>query len=338
MAEEERKNEEAPKDRKSDTSRIELSEAEAPEAGDTSREPVSISQVLGRSGNKPPPTPDSGETAHIVLKDEGAGEGVREKADETSTVEPPSATARIQLKDQGAGEGAREKQDETSRVDDDSTTSRIKLEEKASEDEAERTGELGKDSTVRVDLTEVMARAGATSPSKPEADDRESTARIEAKDDAATTAPPPRTVRLKRPSDLPRPVSVGSDDKAPPKTVVLKKPGTDESKQSTSRIAVPDSAIESAPPSSRKTIRIKRSAAPSSPKTLTIARPSRSAAPTLPGDADETLRELEAEVRGEPGVAFSILAIAALLVFCVLVYVLAAQTIAPDLPFPGRLS
>ena len=305
---EERKNDEAPPGDKSDTSRIDLSEAQTADENREAGEPMSVRQVLGRPAAGEPP--DGGEeakdaTAHINLQ----GDAEPERS------APKSSTSRIDLNE------AKPPPDETAAV--------------------------SKDSTVRVDLTAVMARAGVASPEAKKKDeddgdaaDSGSTARIAVAEAAAAAPPsstPPRTVRLKRPSDMPKTVSVPRPD-APPKTVMLKKPGAEsDGKESTSRIAVPDGAIDSAPPSSRKTIRIKRSSAPSSAKTLTIARPARTAAPTLPGSADETLRELEAEIRDEPGTAFGIVAIAALLVLGVLVYVLAAQTVAPDLPFPGRM-
>jgi cobalamin biosynthesis Mg chelatase CobN len=98
-------------------------------------------------------------------------------------------------------------------------------------------------------------------------------------------------------------------------------------KSETARIDLPATTSER-PATRPKTIRIKRPEAAAVKKPLTITRPSVESAATDVGATSE-----EESV----GTIFSALAVAALLVVCVLIYVLAAQTFAPDLPFPGRV-
>lgn len=185
--------------------------------------------------------------------------------------------------------------------------------------------------------------------------------------------PPPKTVRLQRPAAAPKTVVLkrpeapaegvapktvvlkrpeAPGEPAAPKTVVLKKPGEEqaEGKGTTARISVPEAALEAAPPTQRKTIRIKRveGGAPSSAARLQIAR----AAPKVEAEvapeappAEAAAKEQIYEALGvkekvapdEPGAFFGIMAIAAALILGALIYVLAAQTIAPTLSFPGKI-
>lgn len=165
-----------------------------------------------------------------------------------------------------------------------------------------------------------------------------------------TGAPPPKTVRLTRPSAampktvvLKRPEPAGAE----PKTVVLKRPDERvEEKGATARIAIPEAALEAAaPPSQRKTIRIKRAgpagAAPSeapAPATgLRIARAAPTEGATAVEEIEEALGVPAKEASLEPGTVFAILSIAATLILGVLVYVLLQQTYFPDWSWPGKL-
>lgn len=137
-----------------------------------------------------------------------------------------------------------------------------------------------------------------------------------------------------------------------PKTIQVKKPlakqgeslitpstpspeSVSEAKKSeTARIDLPPEGADR-PATRPKTIRIKRPDGTSGRKPLMIARPADEV-----GVASAVAAPLADTIHIEedgPGTAFAILALVALLVACVVVYVLAAQTIAPTLPFPGRL-
>ncbi len=263
------------------------------------------------------------------------------------------------------------------------STSRISLDSALSETDA--LTDVAKDATVRVDLTAIQGGAGAKASTIPDAQKNRTaririeeptapasdTAHIElagapASDTAHISlpsggaeetshislagiptppAPPPKTIRLQRPTTLPKtvvlPRPAAETAGAPPKTVVLKRPEEEgeTGKGATARITVPEGIAQAGPATQRKTIRIKRpdSAPVSGGKTLVIARPTRPASVTLPTSAQEQAEEIAREMEGErePGVAFSLLALAATLVAAALVYILAAQTIAPNLPVPG---
>lgn len=142
------------------------------------------------------------------------------------------------------------------------------------------------------------------------------------------TPPPvtakPKTIQVKKPLARPEPTITTS---APSPEAV-----SEAKKSETARIDLPPEGNDR-PATRPKTIRIKRPDGSSGRKALTIARPS----------GEENLitspvgNEFVASQEEEAGTLFSVLALAALLVACVVVYVLAAQTIAPTLPFPGRL-
>ncbi|MDZ4198067.1 MAG: hypothetical protein U1E27_02145, partial [Kiritimatiellia bacterium] len=141
----------------------------------------------------------------------------------------------------------------------------------------------------------------------------------------------PKTVILKRPGET-----------TVPQTITLQRPDAEEttsesSKGATARISVPESAMAATPSSQRKTIMIRRPGAggpASSARTLTLNRPAASVqAPRE--DLDEILQSLQTD---EPGPVYSILALVAVLLLAALLYVLAAQTIAPTLPVQGRIA
>jgi hypothetical protein len=312
---------------KSDTSRIDLADAEVPKPGAPTSEPLTIKEAL-RSGEAPPkaiPVPPT-----TVVKAVPAGG-------------PKTSTSRISLD--------------------------------AAKTETSALG-AAKDSTVRVDLTGIYEREGISPPGgarpgaparirveeTPEVPSSDETSHIRLDESGQATAdetshivlpggppppPPPKTVRLQRPSTLPKTVVLpkpgAAAPAAPPKTVVLKRPDeeAEATKGTTSRITIPEGAAEPGPTTQRKTIRIKRpgAGAPTGGKTLVIARPSKPAPMTLPASAREQAEEIAREMEPDegPGVLFALLTLAAVLVAAVLVYVLAAQTVAPSLPFPGRL-
>jgi cobalamin biosynthesis Mg chelatase CobN len=136
----------------------------------------------------------------------------------------------------------------------------------------------------------------------------------------------PKTIQVKKP--VGRPADSINTAPAPAAEAV-----SEAKKSETARIDLPPDAGDR-PATRPKTIRIKRPDGTTARKALTIARPSEEEAPALAAASASMEATDEAD---QPGVVFSILALVALVVACVLVYVLAAQTFAPNLPFPGRL-
>lgn len=142
------------------------------------------------------------------------------------------------------------------------------------------------------------------------------------------TPPPaakPKTIQVKKPVAKPNESLITPATPTPEAVIEAKK-------SETARIDLPPESADR-PATRPKTIRIKRPDGTTGRKSLTIARPAGEevsvAATITPGFA-------AAEEEGA-GTVFSILALVALVVACVVVYVLAAQTIAPTLPWPGRL-
>lgn len=134
----------------------------------------------------------------------------------------------------------------------------------------------------------------------------------------------PKTIQVKKPAMRPGEPSLAA---TPPAEETV----SEAKKSETARIDLPPDVGER-PATRPKTIRIKRPDGTTARKALTIARPSEEEAPVALGAA------VGAEAgEEEPGTVYSVLALVALLVTCVLLYVLAAQSFAPDLPFPGRL-
>ena len=144
---------------------------------------------------------------------------------------------------------------------------------------------------------------------------------------AAPAAPMgrPKTIQMKRPAAAP-----GESIIVSPETTAN---ATEQARKSeTARIDL--SAEELDRPATRpKTIRIKRPDGTSGRKALTIARAEESETAEA---TEQTIEELTSSEE-TPGTLVSIVAIAALLVACVLLYVLLSQTLAPTLPFPGRI-
>jgi hypothetical protein len=233
--------------------------------------------------------------------------------------------------------------------------------------------DLEKSSTVRVDLTGMVgtdqSSAYATAPiAAPGIDSvtadasKNLTARISIEPAKSETsfipppaagipdqtspvvgAPPPKTVRLTRPAVAPKTVVLKRPEAQgdTPKTVVLKRPDEAmEEKGATARITVPEAAMEAAPSSQRKTIRIKRGEGAATPAPsgsgLRIARPAPEAESAIATELKQALG-VTPQKSLEPGVFFAILAIAASLTLGVLVYVLLAQTYFPDWSWPGKI-
>ena len=145
----------------------------------------------------------------------------------------------------------------------------------------------------------------------------------------------PKTIRIKRPDGAAATGPVALPAEAPPPAI---EPITMEARKSeTARIEMPEGAVEQAP-TRRKTIRIKRPDGGGEGRPLTISAPSPAIARTRPMELEEAGGEAEEE--GESAL-FAVLALAAVLMACVLVYVLAAQVgtveslAAPNVPFPG---
>jgi hypothetical protein len=200
-----------------------------------------------------------------------------------------------------------------------------------------------KKQTARVDLGSTVIAA----PSPQEA--KKTTARIELGDAIGIGKPAPepvapgaraipRTVRIKQP-EMPPTVSL---KKAPvPVPTGVPAAAGEVRKSETARIELPPETIVEQPVTRRKTIRIKRPGAegdevPATRAPMVIARE----AGEVPGELPPTLPGMKMPMMAEadePGAIFTICAIAALLIVSVLIYVLTAQTFAPDLPFPGKV-
>jgi hypothetical protein len=179
---------------------------------------------------------------------------------------------------------------------------------------------------------------------------KKTTARIELGDALGTAKAPPPESGVASAHQIPRTVRIKQPDAQP--TVVARKvpeiiSSTDTRKSETARIELPPETIVDHPVTRRKTIRIKRPGADGEAPTVTRAPITPPRAPTVvsgkPAAALEPEPAAEAEfsvpevVEEEAGLLATLCAIAALVVASVLVYVLAAQTIAPNLPFPGKV-
>lgn len=200
---------------------------------------------------------------------------------------------------------------------------------------------IAKKQTARVDLAATVVAMPAGQEAK------KTTARIELGDaigigkPAAEPVAPgsrqiPRTVRIKQP-EMPPTISL----KKPPAPVPVgtPSPAGEVRKSETARIELPPETIVEQPVTRRKTIRIKRPGAEGdevpAPHPITVSREASES--ELPPALSKAERSEAGDTADEPGIVFTLCAIAALLVFSVLVYVLFAQTFAPNLPFPGKV-
>lgn len=337
---------------KTDTSRIDLADAEAPPPRIAPHETLNIKDVV-KGAPVPPKAVPAKPVTTVAKAIPTAGPktstsriSLDAALTETSAMDEASkdATVRVDLTAIQAREAAR-----TGGVIPDAQknrTARIRIEEPAPDAGDTAHIALGSDTT-HITLGEGQAASLADTDHIATGERADETTHIRLP--GAEPPPPPKTIRIARPAALPKTVVLPRPDAAdapptstPPKTVALKRPGVDgeEEKGSTSRIAVPEGIVQAGPVTQRKTIRIKRPDSPASGgKTLVIARPARAASVKLPASAQEQVEEVVRELKQDemPGAAYAILAIAATIVAAALVYVLAAQAIAPNLPMPGRL-
>lgn len=138
-----------------------------------------------------------------------------------------------------------------------------------------------------------------------------------------TAAGKPKTISIKRPTAAAAPAILPAD-----------KAVADAKKSETARIDLPADVGGERPATRPKTIRIKRPDGTSARKALTIARPEESA--STPDQRPLSIEGIEGEEE-ETGILFSALTLVATILVSILLYVLAAQSIAPNLPWPGRI-
>jgi len=189
--------------------------------------------------------------------------------------------------------------------------------------------DAAKKQTARIDLQEVLGgdedifkrRTAILDPSKIQ---------------AAEAASVPKTIRIKRPDGATGLIKPVSEPMTPSEPVAA-----EARKSETARIELPPEVAETAAaeaPTRRKTIRIKRpeGGGPGMARPMVVSQPSLTISRAEPGAP-----RVGAPAEEEAGTLFSVFALAALLVACVLIYVLAAQVgtvetlAAPHMPFPG---
>ncbi len=355
--------------KKPDTSRIDLAAAEPPavDAADAG-EPLSVRDVLKTAPQttvRPPvQTTVKAQTSRISIHDSqpvAAGDAVPVAK---------ASTSRIALRDSQRvslpGEGAVPKA-ATSKV----ATGAIPPSSTAKAEQVAQQASLGRTARIMIDGPDEALPTGGSLGD---------TGKMTIPAEMAAKATPPKTVRLQRPSIAPKTVILKRPDAgAAPKTVVLKPPSVSaeapaqtivtpptqgpktvhlqkpgeggsalEEKGATARISIPEGSLDSAPPTQRKTIRIKRGGeGPSTgAKTLVLQRPvareeAEPGAEGVPGAQiaeAELSRALGIEEVDEPGVGYAIVAILAFLVVGTLLYALLAQTYLPTLPMPGPMA
>jgi hypothetical protein len=230
----------------------------------------------------------------------------------------------------------------------------------AAKAETHRIQEASKKATMRVDSVVEQKKKSETARLEisPAELTKRSTSKITIEGEAVTRESEDvfkrRTMPVSVPTTPPPAAAKPPIAGARPKTVVLRPAGgppaaqgepispappaavSEARKSETARLDLPPETEEERPATRPKTIRIKRPDGTTGRKALTIARPSEEAIFTA---------EAAAEVKGgefvgaeeSVGAVWSVAALAAVLVAAVLVYVLAAQTVAPNLPWPGRI-
>lgn len=188
-------------------------------------------------------------------------------------------------------------------------------------------GEAAKKQTARIDLNEVLGgdedlfkrRTAMLDPAKFPP--------------TPTEAPgAPKTIRIKRPEPgaATGPIAAPAEPARPVEPIT-----TAARKSETARIELPEEVAEQTP-TRRKTIRIKRPEGGEA-RPLVVSQPSLTIARAEP---TESLPLIAGEEE-ESSTLFSVLALAAVLLACVLIYVLAAQVgtveslAAPNVPWPG---
>lgn len=210
-------------------------------------------------------------------------------------------------------ENEADRKSETSRVELSAAQTSEPSQDQAGEQQpAEDSRPAGKSETSRIDIGEVLEQQETDEgeavklPQQPE----------------APAADAPKTIRIKRPETA----SVSRDEQSAGDAGQQPENGKSE----TSRIELPQEATAKQPATRRKTVKIKRPESAGG-RSLTIARAPESAARTAP-----TVEAQGAEEE-EIGPVITLVAVAAVVVGLVLLYILAAQTVMPGLPFPGRL-
>lgn len=170
--------------------------------------------------------------------------------------------------------------------------------------------------TSRIILSDVPPPTGAPSPSEIR---------------RAPTEAIPETIRLKRPT-----IGAGEDTTLAP---VSQQQVETAKKSETAKIDLEPETDEPIPITQRKTIKIKRTERNVVPRTVSMARTK--APPVVKAEvARHTKEESDGEEEQDVGAFFSVLAFAATLAVGALVYIMAAQFLAPDLvlPLPSMMS
>lgn len=302
----EKKNE-APKiritgEKKSDTARIDLSKAQ------------------------PPPSIPEGEIKEVskeALSEFYKKSTIRiDQPKKTETQKIREETQKIKSETQRIRDETQKILGETRRIDEDAakrSTMRVELDsEQKKKKETSRLpiSDITKRSTAKIDVGEIT-----------EGEDED----VFKRKTIPVGVPTPPPADAGRPPTGPQITSRPKTGQIKPPTITKPVPAstTAEAKKSeTARIDLPPEA-EERPMTRPKTIRIKRPDGTTARKQLTIARPEQA--------VEATAGEAAPAEEGEVGAVFSICALAATLISAVLVYVLLAQTLAPSLPFPGRI-
>lgn len=302
-----------PSDPKKSTSRIDLSAASAPvnldELSKTATIPIAVPAQSEEFGKKSTIRIDQPGSAAPGVVDK---ETVLKKA--TVRIEIPSDIQPAGVAD--AIEAAKK------------TTARVIIDEDRAKGDTARIEpavpeppDATKKRTTRIDLGEV--------PEEEQDIFKRRTTVMDATKLAGAAGEVPRTIRIKRPEGAAPTTEIPPITAPPPQQVESAR------KSETARINLPPevAAVEEQPPTRKKTIKIKRpGAATSAPLVIT-----RAPAEGLPAG------EVVPAGEPQPHPAFAWIALVAVIVAVVLVYVLAAQVgTAPDLlparfPYPGRL-
>ncbi len=183
-------------------------------------------------------------------------------------------------------------------------------------------------STIKLTRPPAAAPAAPQAPTAPpytQAQAKRQTSRISLQE--AFIAPAEGQAPGAAPAEAPQP--------AGPKTIRIKRPGDSGAAAAAEAAAAAapaaDTGIESGPPTQRKTIKLRRPGAE--------GEAARTAATLPKAAADFAAAQAAGEVSGdEPGPVFAILSLVAMLVCCVLVYMLAAQALPGlGLTWPGQV-
>ncbi len=340
--------------KKPDTARIDLSQTfaatqpvDAPSASDT--QPVSpvVSSPSADTakidlGTATPPAIQ--DTEPLPPPSEAPTRGIQQLTEEEREEILKQSTIRSEL-DAAAEEAAGS--------DFSPTTSGIPAEDQV---DSERE-EILKQSTMRVELDGIQPEADAPSAAqnktmRVELDQevvqaKSQTARIDLPEDAAESASARISIKeddasadvFKRHAAAAAAASIAATAAAPKKSETARTdvetpppapapaPEAEAGKSKTARIEMPAEAVN-APAGRPKTIKIKRADA---------APPMRATAAPKAGVKRSGRKSAAATDDSELGALYSILAIASVIVIGVLLYVLAAQTVAPTLPFMGKI-